>query len=74
MTINDIGLTQLFASKNIIAICRLPAKHDKTFLLQKFVDRGAGTTKVDGFRMVQTMAASIEAMMQHKIDAIKVSF
>lgn len=24
--------------------------------------------------MVQTMAASIEAMMQHKIDAIKVTF
>ena len=42
------------------------------YFLQKFISKGAETKKVDGFRMVQTMAASIEAMMQHKIDAIKV--
>jgi hypothetical protein len=29
--------------------------------------------KVDGFEMVKTMAANVEVMMQHKIDAIKVS-
>jgi hypothetical protein len=28
--------------------------------------------KVDGFEMVKTMAANVEVMMQHKIDAIKV--
>jgi voltage-dependent calcium channel alpha-2/delta-3 len=39
--------------------------------LGKSFSGGATTKKVDGFRMVQTMAASIEAMMQHKIDAIK---
>ena len=39
---------------------------------QKFEEEGAKTVKIDGFKMVQSMAASIEAMMQHKIDAIKV--
>ena len=29
--------------------------------------------KVDGYAMVKQMAANVEAMMQHKIDAIKVS-
>ena len=29
--------------------------------------------KVDGFEMVKTMAANVEVMMQHKIDAIKVN-
>ena len=28
---------------------------------------------VDGFSMVKEMAAKVETMMQHKIDAIKVS-
>ncbi len=28
--------------------------------------------KVDGYTMVKNMAADVEAMMQHKIDAIKV--
>ena len=41
---------------------------------QRFEDEGAKTAKVDGFKMVRSMAASIEAMMQHKIDAIKVSY
>ncbi len=29
--------------------------------------------KVDGYEMVRTMAANVEVMMQHKIDAIKVT-
>ncbi len=28
--------------------------------------------RVDGYTMVKNMAANVEAMMQHKIDAIKV--
>jgi hypothetical protein len=29
--------------------------------------------EVDGYSMVKEMVANVEAMMQHKIDAIKVS-
>jgi len=46
--------------------------HLLSFINSQSFSGGATTKKVDGFRMVQTMAASIEAMMQHKIDAIKV--
>ncbi len=41
-------------------------------LLQRFHAEGADVIKVDGFEMVKTMAANVEVMMQHKIDAIKV--
>ena len=42
-------------------------------LLQKFQSDGATIKRVDGFQMVKQMAAKIEMMMQHKIDAIKVN-
>ncbi len=42
-------------------------------LLQKFNSNGAKVEKVDGFEMVKKMAKDVEIMMQHKIDAIKVS-
>ena len=41
-------------------------------IFQKFHSDGASIKKVDGFQMVKQMAAKIEIMMQHKIDAIKV--
>jgi hypothetical protein len=41
-------------------------------LFQRFHAEGATVAKVDGFEMVKTMAANVEVMMQHKIDAIKV--
>lgn len=40
---------------------------------QRYHSEGAKVIRVDGYKMVQSMAASIEAMMQHKIDAIKVN-
>ena len=40
-------------------------------IFQKFHSDGASIKKVDGFQMVKQMAAKIEIMMQHKIDAIK---
>ncbi len=45
--------------------------HSKS--LQKFGSEGVKVVKVDGFDMVKNMAANVETMMQHKIDAIKVS-
>ena len=39
---------------------------------QKFHQDGAKVKKVDGFDMIKNMAANVETMMQHKIDAIKV--
>ena len=41
---------------------------------QRFHTEGAKIEEVDGFQMVTKMAANVEIMMQHKIDAIKVSF
>ena len=41
--------------------------------MQRFHNEGADVVKVDGFEMVKTMAANVEVMMQHKIDAIKVN-
>ena len=38
---------------------------------EKFHDEGAEVVRVDGNKMVSSMAATIEQMMQHKIDAIK---
>jgi hypothetical protein len=42
--------------------------------LQKFHTEGAKIVEVDGFEMVTKMAANVETMMQHKIDAIKVRY
>jgi hypothetical protein len=39
---------------------------------QKFHADGAKVQKVDGYTMVRDMANNVMAMMQHKIDAIKV--
>ena len=43
-------------------------------LLQRFHTEGAEIEQVDGYAMVTKMAANVETMMQHKIDAIKVSW
>ena len=43
------------------------------FSLQRFHTEGAKIEAVDGFTMVTKMAANVEIMMQHKIDAIKVN-
>ncbi|XP_040571671.1 voltage-dependent calcium channel subunit alpha-2/delta-3 isoform X34 [Lepeophtheirus salmonis] len=40
-------------------------------LLKNFHSQGAKVATVDGFKMVKNMAASVETMMQHKIDSIK---
>ena len=45
-----------------------------TFIFQRFHAEGATAVEVDGFKMVQAMAANVEIMMQHKIDAIKVAY
>ncbi len=39
---------------------------------QQFERNGAKVRPEDGFEMVKNMAANVETMMQHKIDAIKV--
>ena len=39
---------------------------------QKYHSEGAKIEEIDGFSMVTKMAANVETMMQHKIDAIKV--
>ena len=41
-------------------------------ILQRYHTEGAKIEEVDGFSMVTKMAANVEIMMQHKIDAIKV--
>ena len=40
--------------------------------MQRFHTEGAKIEEIDGFEMVKRMAANVETMMQHKIDAIKV--
>ena len=42
------------------------------WILQRFHTEGAKIEEIDGFEMVKRMAANVETMMQHKIDAIKV--
>ena len=42
------------------------------WFLQRFHTEGAKIEEIDGFEMVKRMAANVETMMQHKIDAIKV--
>ena len=39
---------------------------------KRFHTEGAKIEEIDGFEMVKRMAANVETMMQHKIDAIKV--
>ena len=51
----------------------LNTKFSNFLLFQRFHNEGADVVKVDGFEMVKTMAANVEVMMQHKIDAIKVN-
>jgi len=53
--------------------CYVVIHTNLTFILQRFHAEGATAVEVDGFKMVQSMAANVEIMMQHKIDAIKVS-
>ena len=63
-----------FWSENLFLLYQFSKISNLHFIIfsQKFEEEGAKTVKIDGFKMVQSMAASIEAMMQHKIDAIKV--
>ena len=43
-----------------------------SLFFQKYHSEGAKIEEIDGFSMVTKMAANVETMMQHKIDAIKV--
>ncbi len=71
----------LYTEFDYILICLLKPKQlsraklqiFKKIPFQRFHTEGADVMKVDGYEMVRTMAANVEVMMQHKIDAIKVN-